>query len=104
MQTPTIGERQALDAAIAATCSEAPDPVTLTAPAHQDLRFEFLDDSNYSYSTLGLAGGFAIHRHHCYLHDRPWFVEEKRVDQHGRIWNRTFKAVVDDFGTLVEVA
>lgn len=33
-----------------------------------------------------------------------WFGSDALVDQHGRTWTRSWGAVVDDFGNLVEVA
>lgn len=33
-----------------------------------------------------------------------WFVQDFRHDDQGRQWHRAYAAVVDDFGTLVEVA
>lgn len=42
-----------------------------------------------------------------FQHDRwtvaRWSGEEQRTDEHGRTWERRFQAVVDDFGSLVEV-
>lgn len=32
-----------------------------------------------------------------------WFVNEKRIDDVGRRWGRTYPAVMNDFGELVEV-
>jgi hypothetical protein len=55
-----------------------------------------------------MAGGVA-YRWHSYQRRHgsewgiEWFGHEVQVDQLGRAWQRDFDAVVDDFGTLVEV-
>lgn len=36
-------------------------------------------------------------------HGTVWFGDEYFVDEHGREWDRRYRAVMDDFGGLVEV-
>lgn len=104
MQTPTASERHALDAAIAVTCSEALDPATLPSLDEQRHRYLFLDGTNFCYSRSESAAGISIDRYHQTTERAAWRVREDQVDQYGRRWSRSSDAVVDDFGTLVEVA
>lgn len=43
-------------------------------------------------------------RTHNSPYGTTWFGRDVLLDQHGRKWTRDWGAVVDDFGTLVEVA
>lgn len=52
-------------------------------------------------SSLGIGGNFA--RLHGSRHV-TWYGTERLLDQLGRVWARTYQAVIDDFGNLVEVA
>lgn len=36
-------------------------------------------------------------------HPGGWFGSEKRRDQNGRVWERSYNCVTDDFGNLVDV-
>jgi len=45
----------------------------------------------------------SFQRRHDSNHGTTWFGFERLRDQQGRIWERHFHAVVDDFGNLVEV-
>jgi hypothetical protein len=45
---------------------------------------------------------FYAQRYHCEL-GPYWRGNERRLDEQGRMWERPFTAVTDDFGTLVEV-
>mgnify|MGYP000172627114 CR=1 FL=1 len=54
-------------------------------------------------SWLRGADGHRFQRMHASPFAITWFGEEKMVAQDGRVWSRDFHAVVDDFGSLVEV-
>lgn len=47
--------------------------------------------------------GSSFQRRYDGDHGVTWFGTEQQIDQHGREWQRRYSAVVDDFGTLVEV-
>jgi hypothetical protein len=49
-------------------------------------------------------GGSRFHRRHDSIDGITWFGAERQTDQLGRVWERPFEAVIDDFGNLVEVA
>lgn len=53
-----------------------------------------------------LLGGSGPGGHHHRLHGSEyctWHGVEHAVDEAGRRWTRNYDAVIDDFGTLVEV-
>jgi len=68
-------------------------------PSAGPLRYsEFFD--NYAES----PSGSSFQRRHDGTHGTTWFGTERQIDQHGRTWQRSYKAVIDDFGNLVEVS
>lgn len=48
-------------------------------------------------------GSSWFQRRHDSDYGATWFGAETLIDQHGRQWERRYKAVQDDFGNLVEV-
>lgn len=57
----------------------------------------------YRYQPHGNGGNCWANRHDHSQNRHLWFAHEVRVDQLGREWTRSFAAVTDDFGWLVEV-
>lgn len=51
----------------------------------------------------GYSDGSFFDRLHGNRQGTTWFGYESRHDELGRKWRRNYNAVVDDFGTLVEV-
>lgn len=45
-----------------------------------------------------------FNRQHASPHGITWYGNERLIDQHGRQWERSYNAVQDDFGNLVEVS
>lgn len=124
MHTPQT-ERQALDAAISAAVNfiagfeddtiqdgvpaqilaqlraitHSPAIVLEPPPA---FAARYLSDTSYCSMW---AGDFRVSFQRGYNRNwcTPWFGFETRIDQLGRVWERHFHAVIDDFGDLVEV-
>lgn len=50
-------------------------------------------------------GGLTGYFYRTFGHDKPaaWLISDQVRDTLGRIWSRTARAVIDDFGNLVEV-
>lgn len=42
-------------------------------------------------------------RQHGSPYNTTWFGTDRLIDRFGRVWERRWRAVVDDFGNLVEV-
>ena len=104
MQPQPITERQALDAAIAATPYQ-PAQIVLEPVVSGHIGFEWVGNGNYcsafDYEHMRCAG--YIHRDHHSAYGTTWFGERVAFGLDGRKWRHDFKATVDDFGNLVEV-
>ena len=104
MQPQPITERQALDAAIAATPYQ-PAQIVLDLPVgkhrwsgyhtYPALAFDLFDNA-------ARVCGHWQRTHGCEF-GTTWFGRVAAYDQHGNRWERGWAAVVDDFGNLVEV-
>lgn len=125
MQTPAHTERQALDTAIAAAASfiegfeddklqdgvpaqilaqlravsGGPEQIVLTAVARSAAPWWYNGNSCH----VDQFGDVRFFRSHGKDYQAPWWCIVSMVDQDGRLWQRTFDAVIDDFGDLVEV-
>lgn len=105
MQTPIQTERQALDAAINAVIASATRPATgaiILAPIKCATKPRWLESGRSCYYGSGRQETH-IQRMFDSEHGTTWFGRETRSDQLGRLWDRSFHAVVGDFGDLVEV-
>ena len=97
-------ERQALDAAIDAALSAVSEAIVLTPiVSHHDGAMQWLENSNYCSGYVRPHMWHWYQRTHGNRDGTPWFGHERMVDQFGRLWGRSFDAIVDDFGSLVEV-
>jgi hypothetical protein len=90
-------QQEAADAA-------APAPGTIVLAPQSGLKFS--SESSADHRHIAYADG---HQTDVRLTKYPdtampqWFGRERRRDTDGRIWERSIWAIVDDFGTLVEV-
>lgn len=103
MLPAAITERQALDAALAATPYIGEQIVLQPAP--QKVRVEFWNIGNAinvrdeDYRTVA-----HVQRDHDSDEPWRWYGSVRLTDQLGREWVRRVAMVTDDFGDLVEVA
>lgn len=102
-------EREALGAAIDVGYGYvehgAPAQISLTPIDASQVSMYWLRDSN---ACVGMSSAACHRMHHFqrqhgFNHAGAWFGAEYMADQRGRMWSREFRAVIDDFGDLIEV-
>lgn len=111
MQPGAISERQALDAAITAVANVDPahGHLVITLDSTQG-GCQIMTSNNAVWlyppikECIGWNAAVSVGRHHGQPSGETWFGTERAKDAQGRTWERTFVAVMDDFGSLVEVA
>lgn len=113
MQPAAIAERLALNAAIdrAALAGAQAGQVAITLLSHQHpcrpmgSRADCNSVSLYPPADIGgvFTSAMHINRRHGNELGKTWYGTQTATDSKGRVWERWFNAVVDDFGNLVEV-
>ena len=111
MQPTAQTERQALAQAIArvAQCGAEDGHIAITLGTRSQ-RCTVVAHNNAvwlypPHDTIGeYTSVLSIGRLHGHPLGKTWFGTESATDTQGREWERRFDAVVDDFGTLIEVA
>ena len=97
-------ERLALDAAIAATPHRT-EQIVLDLPVGKHRWSGYHTYPSLGFDLFDHAAQTCGHwqRTHGCEFGRTWFGRAVAYDQHGNRWERSWDAVVDDFGNLVEV-
>lgn len=82
----------------------APAPGSITLPATVALKPSSACDATYlSAYDAGHCNSVTLMQNHGRQSRAKWSGTEVRCDTDGQRWERFIRAVVDDFGTLVEV-
>ena len=118
MKAPSKKARSVVLAPMSATAAEllhrlqqeaadavAPAPDTVTLPPTGVLQSSSACDATYfaAYGT-GHFNSISLVQNHGRQSQFKWNGSEVRYDTDGRRWERSIRAVVDDFGALVEVS
>lgn len=89
----------ALTAQLLSTLSHKASSTLVLRPQAARWPMRYLGDESCSYAWSDAGSFNRVHGSARY----SWFCTEKRLDQQGRVWERNYNAVIDDFGNLVEV-
>lgn len=88
--------------------ASAAQKITITRPPPALHRWEWPEGSNTAFTWSRSPPHFASRHQRRHGNDTdtdapPWHGSEGMIDQSGRLWERLFDAVMDDYGNLVEV-